>query len=50
MKCHVCNNESTRRLTPDLDIKGIPVCDSEECERKIRIELMIKIYEESNRI
>lgn len=46
MKCAKCDNEATRRLTPDLDIHGIPVCDSKECEKQIRHELIIRIYEE----
>jgi hypothetical protein len=45
MKCHVCNKPATHRLTPDLDIKGIPWCGDKECRDKINLELMIRIYE-----
>jgi hypothetical protein len=45
IKCSKCDREATRRLTPDLDIGGIPVCDSWDCETLIRLELMRKTIE-----
>ena len=38
-KCHVCGKPATRRISPDLDIAGIPLCDSQECWLKAQIEL-----------
>ena len=40
--CYECQeNESTRQITIDIDIKGIPICDSNECEHKARVRLMM---------
>lgn len=29
--CHMCGSTATKRLTPDLDIRGIPLCDDKKC-------------------
>jgi len=48
MKCSKCYKEATRRLSPDFDIAGIPVCNSYDCELLIRIELLIMSEEQRN--
>lgn len=40
-KCANCGKPATLSLTPDLDIKGIPLCDSALC----RTVVSIKLYE-----
>lgn len=39
LKCAQCGKPATKRLTVDLDIQGIPLCDSEECELRVRAAL-----------
>jgi hypothetical protein len=31
MNCYMCGSPATRRMTPDLDISGIPLCAEEHC-------------------
>lgn len=37
--CRVCGKPATRRLSPDLDIDGVPVCDDETCLMAVWVEL-----------
>lgn len=34
--CYMCGAESTKRLTPDLDINGIPLCGEQVCGDLLR--------------
>jgi len=47
MKCSKCDREATKRLSPDLDIAGAPVCDG--CESLVRIEIMKYTLELQNK-
>lgn len=38
-KCIACDKEATKRLSPDLDIDGIPVCD--EHLEQVRFDLLV---------
>lgn len=38
--CFMCGNAATHRLSPDLDIKGIALCDSLPCKHAIHLFLM----------
>ena len=33
MNCYICGNTATRRLTPDMDIHGLSLCDSKDCQQ-----------------
>jgi hypothetical protein len=46
VKCSKCDKEATRRLTVDIDIYGIPVCDSEQCKQSIQLDLIIRLWED----
>ena len=39
MKCLYCKNKATHRYTPDIDIKGIPLCDEKKCYIEMCIEI-----------
>lgn len=41
MTCYMCGSPATRRVTPDLDIDGIPLCDTNECKMLLDVELMM---------
>ncbi len=43
MKCLKCNKESTKRISPDLDIKGVAVCD--DCADEVRRDMIIVSFE-----
>lgn len=38
-KCHFCGEEATKAYKPDMDLRGIPLCDSDECFLKLSILL-----------
>lgn len=39
MKCYYCENKATHRRTPDIDIKGIPLCDDRKCFVEMYMEV-----------
>jgi hypothetical protein len=41
VKCIACNKPSAYKLTPDLDIRGIPVCG--DCASDVKIDFQIFI-------
>jgi hypothetical protein len=43
MKCIKCGALATKRYSPDLDIKGIGMCDKHEEE--IRLDLLITQFD-----
>lgn len=40
MKCSYCDKEATYTRTVDIDVKGIPLCDNEDCFYKMYIDIM----------
>lgn len=40
MNCYMCGNPATRRVTSDLDIEGIPLCNGNTCKMLLDVELM----------
>ena len=40
MTCSQCADPATRFLTPDMDIRGIPLCDNPDCYIKLVAQLM----------
>ena len=42
--CHECGEVATRRMTVDIDIRGLPICDSSVCEHKARVRLMMIVF------
>lgn len=44
MSCIKCGKPATKHYSPDLDIKGIGMCDAHESE--IRKDLMIAMFTE----
>jgi hypothetical protein len=43
MECIKCGTKATKRYSPDLDIKGIGMCD--EHEEEIRMDLLITQFD-----
>jgi hypothetical protein len=43
MECVKCGTKATKRYSPDLDIKGIGMCD--EHEEEIRMDLLITQFD-----
>ena len=43
MQCVKCGKPATKRYSPDLDIKGIGMCD--EHEEEIRMDLLIAQFD-----
>ena len=43
MKCIKCGKPATKRYSPDLDIKGIGMCD--EHEQEIKMDLLITQFD-----
>ena len=43
MKCSICKNKATGRLSPDLDIGGVPFC--EQHKESVRMGFMILRFE-----
>lgn len=41
MKCIECGKEATKRYSPDLDIKGIGMCD--EHEEKLSLDIIVAV-------
>ena len=35
VRCYMCGEPCTGRLTPDIDIPGIPLCDARQCKDAI---------------
>lgn len=35
--CYMCGAPSTKRLTPDLDIQGIPLCADAVCGDRVKL-------------
>ena len=33
MKCYICGNVANRRLSPDMDMQGIPLCQDADCRQ-----------------
>ena len=48
MNCYICGNEATKRMTPDMDIQGMPMCDSIDCKQLL--QLVLFTYEENEAI
>lgn len=44
-KCIKCNEKTTIRLSPDIDVQGDPVC--EKCKTEVQTDLLITIMEDS---
>ena len=42
-KCHVCGKPATKRVTNDIDIAGIPLCDDERCKHRLFAELWMEL-------
>lgn len=43
LKCIKCNAPATKKYSPDLDIKGIGMCD--EHEEEIKLDLLITQFD-----
>lgn len=43
MECIKCGAPATKRLSPDLDIKGIGMCDEHESE--IKLDLLVTQFD-----
>ena len=39
MSCYICGNKAVKRMTPDLDIKGIELCDDKSCHQLLMLVL-----------
>lgn len=39
--CYMCGRPSTKRLKPDLDMAGIPLCDTDACKDLMMAYLMM---------
>lgn len=37
--CYMCGSPATRRITLDLDIDGVKLCDANECASYLRMSL-----------
>jgi hypothetical protein len=48
MNCYICGNEATKRLTPDMDIKGMPMCDNIDCKQLL--QLVLFTYEDDENV
>lgn len=33
MNCYICGNVATKRLSPDMDMQGIPLCQDADCRQ-----------------
>ena len=40
MTCSQCTDPATRLVTPDMDIRGIPLCDDPDCYIKLVAQLL----------
>ena len=41
-ECYICKKPATKRMTNDIDIEGIPLCDDEQCKARLYVELWIE--------
>ena len=39
MNCYICGNAATKRMTPDLDIKGIELCEDRNCHQLLTLAI-----------
>jgi hypothetical protein len=39
-KCFMCGNRATKRMSPDMDIYGIPLCIDSDCSQLLAFALL----------
>lgn len=47
VKCYFCESEATKAYRPDMDLRGIPLCDGDECF--LRLSILLETFREDAR-
>jgi hypothetical protein len=45
MNCYMCGCIASKRISPDLDIFGIPLCQDNDCAQLLALVLMTEMDE-----